>query len=429
MKLFRKGRDLGSPNIGFTLPELLVALVIGSLVVVVAASAMVNDLRVNSKSEITQRKRDEWKRAMSFIESEIAMGERIITDSSSIYVPQSCGFDDNDQVRLAIDIRRELPLIIYAVRNLSSNQKDWNPDALLKRCGPAIATVVPRSTIGLIDYTRGQPVSSVLLDGLKSSDTTSTCDGFCVSRTGSKSASFILRLRGLAGTNYQAGSATFSRVNSMEPYPVEMSACDRSCRGNLCNQNTSSTYILTGSSSSTNLTVNTGLDDTETSIMVCGLGYASSLVGSSTSRSNIIDPGQTSSLAANVSVPSTASNRNYLFGTLQNDTLRGANGDDTLVGRSGGDQLIGGGGNNIYRPWGNNSSTYGDTTVTGGSGMDTVFLGNMKEAFTIPSTCFSQTTCTLTIATPSRPASNPVKLTITNVDRLVFKNTRLDLIN
>ena len=112
---------------GFTLVELMVAAALGAGLSLVAGTAMVSHLKSNSRAESLQRLREDWNRATSFIESEIAMSSRIFTNGNQISLPNDpnqCDLKSNEVV-MALDLARDLPLVIYGIQEVSTDQTDW----------------------------------------------------------------------------------------------------------------------------------------------------------------------------------------------------------------------------------------------------------------------------------------------------------------
>ena len=69
-----------SLNAGFTLVELMAAAFIGLLTATTAGQIMVSHLETSERIEAFQRQREDWTRAASFIEAEVALSESIVTD-------------------------------------------------------------------------------------------------------------------------------------------------------------------------------------------------------------------------------------------------------------------------------------------------------------------------------------------------------------
>ena len=177
---------------GFSIPELVIAAALGLALIIIAADAMVSHLKSSAEAESLQRQRDDWSRATSFMESEIAMSERVFTDPTKISIPSNCNLDPSE-VRLALDLKRNLAPIIYGVKTTSSlaasELNGWVGDRVLVRCGPDILITDNDGE----DYAKGAAVSTVLIDGL---DANAPGQGFYVQpSTSAKAASFTLAIR------------------------------------------------------------------------------------------------------------------------------------------------------------------------------------------------------------------------------------------
>ena len=67
---------------GFTLTELLIAASLGVGVAILAGDAMLSHLRSGERLEALERQRSEWSRTSNFIEAEVALSERIVSDEA-----------------------------------------------------------------------------------------------------------------------------------------------------------------------------------------------------------------------------------------------------------------------------------------------------------------------------------------------------------
>ena len=79
-----------SLNAGFTLVELMAAAFIGLLTATTAGQIMVSHLETSERIEAFQRQREDWTRASSFIEAEVALSESIVTDPTKINLAPNC---------------------------------------------------------------------------------------------------------------------------------------------------------------------------------------------------------------------------------------------------------------------------------------------------------------------------------------------------
>ena len=105
---------------GFTLTELIIAAALGTGLAIVVSQLMVSHLQSNARSESLQRQREDWKRATRFIESEIAMSGRIFTAGEAVSIPTGCDLQTSE-IKLALDLPRDLPLVLYGIRSLNSS--------------------------------------------------------------------------------------------------------------------------------------------------------------------------------------------------------------------------------------------------------------------------------------------------------------------
>ena len=429
---------------GFTLTELILAAALGTGLALVVGQLMVSHLQSNARSESLQRQRDDWKRATRFIESEIAMSGRIFNAGEAVSIPAGCDLQTNE-IKLALDLPRELPLVLYGVRKLNSStsgvdrsqwigegQNDQN-FGLLIRCGPNLK--LTKTGDNDYDNSVGQ---AVLLDGI---DTSAPGGGLNVKVHDSKSVSFSLALKGLANSRFsetpiyfglRLGSGSYSRINPIASFPEESSICQRLCgidpdTGKRGCQDVGSYYVVPVSESTFTVPYE-GLTEND-NITVCNLIPSTNITGGD--RSDVIDglmPSPTSTPGVTIDG---GDGRNVLFGTSGPDTITAGSGDDVIVGRAGSDTLDGGNGNNSYSPWPSlNDPAIGSlevlqtTTITGGTGLDIVYLRGSKNEFSSISSCSTTSECTIT------PSDTSLKLALVlkpGIDVLVFKDARIDL--
>ena len=71
-------------NSGFTLIELLIGTVVGTILLFVAGDFFLNVFYSGQILEAAHRSRSDWNRTSHFIESEIALSERVITDPNNL---------------------------------------------------------------------------------------------------------------------------------------------------------------------------------------------------------------------------------------------------------------------------------------------------------------------------------------------------------
>ena len=380
---------------GFTITELVVAAAIGLLTASVAGQALVSHLESSERAEAMERQRNDWSRTTHFIESEIALSERLIRSIDNIILPSSCEISGSE-FRLAIDMRRDLPIVIYAVKESDSN---WLPENTLWRCGPGLRN--DGSYNNTNEFER-------LLDGLEG--TVEEGDGFIAitnTANSSKYTDFILSLKGHATVKYGQVTATRSRISPLYTRPTINSLCDASNMVKVKGTSGPDTNL-----SAENISVLRGED-----ILLCGYGGGDSITGSD--ANDIIESGDAGS-----STLTGAAGNDVLRGTNDDDTLIGGPGNDVLVGRDGNDKLVGdieaqdiGDDQNIYLP-GN-----GNDTIQGGQGLDIIFFSGDQDEYTIADTTDSPcNTESCTVET-----SEDETITIQDSEILIFNDARLDL--
>ena len=438
-------------NLGFSLPEVIIASGLAVGLALVTGRFLVTHLQSNAASESLTRQRDDWNTATRFIQSEIAMSSRIITDAASISIPSSCSLTSSE-FKLALDLPRNVPLVIYGVKKLSSStagidQSQWLGEGqndqnfgLLIRCGPNL--ILTKSGIEDYDNTSGS-VEFVLLDGI---DTGSPGEGFYVTtnastgQNNSKSVSYTLSLKGTSKTrfasnisyyNYSQGSGGFSRVNPIASFPDENSACQRLCgyddEGVLGCSDYGSYFVVPVTEENFTIPYQ-GITEND-NITACSLINNANITGGD--KSDVIDGMMPNSESYPGITIDGGEGRNIIFGTPGDDTLTAGSGDDVFVGRAGSDTIDGGDGNNSYSPWPSlsdptvsNLETTQTTTITGGNDLDVLYLRGKKSEFSGASSCTSSGGCTIT---PADPNIN-ISLTLNSgFDVIVFKDGRIDL--
>lgn len=368
---------------GFTLTELLVAAFIGMMTATVAGQSLVSHLQSSEKAEAMERQRNDWSRTTSFVEAEIALSERLINNSSNVLIPSGCSIAPSE-FRLAIDMRRDLPLVIYAVKASTS---DWLPNNTLWRCGP-----------GLNDdgsYNNSMEWNPIL-DGL---DGQSPDGGFTIQNlsTDGKYVSFTLTLKGHATVKYGNVSGARSRISPLYSRPSDGSLCDASNLVNVSGKAEEKDIMIVPIAQ-----IKSGED-----VLVCGNGGGDYITGSI--ANDIIEAGDNGSSSLNGEA-----GNDILRGTNDADILNGGDNNDVLVGRGGDDELNGGKDQNIYLPG------VGADTVNGGSGLDIVFLDGNRSNY--ETTGCSKTTCII------KQTDKPEK-TLNNVEIVIFNDARFDLPN
>lgn len=424
---------------GFTLPELMVAAALGVGLAIVAGEAMRAHLQSNAKAESIQRQREDWNRTTSFLESEIAMSGRILTNPAGVSIPPQCDLTPTE-LKLALDLSRDLPLVLYGVRSVenlpTAERAQWLGEGLnnqnygvLIRCGPKLNITADGSD----DYDSSSAAQqAILLDGV---DTSAPGGGLYVKVHDAKSASFTLSVKSLSTSRfsntprsiqYRLGSGTYSRINPVAGFPEEASTCTRICsidaQGNRQCKDIGGYYIISLTDSQPKpFAVPYQAITLSDNITVCSLRNGDTITGSE--ANDVIDalpqPQQ-----ANQSYPGVVINggsgRNVLLGTPGPDAITGGSNDDTLIGRGGTDNLIGGAGNNSFLPWPDltTATSLSNAAISGGSGLDVVYLRGNKDQFS------STTGCTRTSCNVSAKGGT---LSMNGVDVIIFKDGRVDL--
>ena len=259
-----KEKDQKSCVGGFTLIEVLVATVLAGIVLTSTSGVNLSFLRTNASLEATQRKRQDWAKTAHFIESEVALSERIITDPVLVSSNSCNKTIKASDFRFAIDFGPTLPLAIY---HIEENLKgvDLNGDLSLRRCGPS------DDKFGKYEQGIGTPVEDQLVvDGMTTScqiDPKSILP--TIAEGYSKSLTFELCLRGMSRANYSQILYTSSRVNPVDSFPRV---------GSLCTYETIEGFRRDrdGTSSAETIGATVGAD----SSLICGNGGGDTITGS-----------------------------------------------------------------------------------------------------------------------------------------------------
>ena len=69
---------------GFTLIELLIGTVLGAILIFITGDLLLSTVYSGRNLESSHRTRNDWNRTSHFIESEIALSERVITDPNNL---------------------------------------------------------------------------------------------------------------------------------------------------------------------------------------------------------------------------------------------------------------------------------------------------------------------------------------------------------
>ena len=373
---------------GFTLPELLVAAAISLLTATVAGDLLVSHIRSSERAEAMERQRSDWSRTTSFIEAEVALSERVIAVASNIAIPAACGFNDS-QFRLGLDLRRDLPPVIYAIQPSTTG---WLPQNTLWRCGPGL------NNDGSYNNTL---TLAPILDGL---DGSADGAGFtATASTDAKQATFTLGLKGHAKVTYTQQDSAHTRISPLYSRPNENSLCDAA---NLVR--------LEGrADTADNLVMSIAQVQVGEDVLICGRGFGTTAINAegdsitgSDGANDILEAGD----YGRATLEGKGGN-DVLRGTLEADILNGGSGDDVLIGRAGNDTLNGGNEQNSYLPGS------GNDTVNGGPNLDITFFSGNRSSYTL-NNC-SKTSCSVT-----GPDGTD---TLNNVEILIFLDARVDL--
>ena len=423
-----------TPADGFTLTELLVAASIGVLLSLVAGEALVSHLQSNARLESLERLRNDWNRASHFIESEVALSERVLTSSGSVNLDQCSPEITADEFRFALEIRRDLPPVIYFVRNNESNSSSiWNGTESLYRCGPKLredgkyctasdANLAIQSTEDNIQPCKRKdsnlpssypPISlAMLADGMepKSASDPDGC-GFKTNNQSitSKSLQATFCITGVGEQQFKADLNTYSRISPIFSYPNATSLCSDQ------NLTIEGFYKLSGGDSdANNLSVPQGEVPEDQDVLICGYGGGDTIEGST--GNDVLEAGDLTGSSHPSATLSGLAGNDRLVGGKGNDSLNGNGGDDVLIGQDGNDTLNGGAGENRYLPG------LGNDTVEGGPDLDVVFLDDVRNNFTGLSAC-TRSNCSLSYT----KAGTDYTLTTTNAEVLIFRDGRYDL--
>lgn len=383
---------------GFTLVELLVASLAAGFVTVAASSAVTYHMRASASMEAVERTKQDWGRVSHFIEAEVALSERVITNSSNINLNQCNQTIQSGEFLFALEIRRDLPAALYYIANNQAGSDQWSGTRSLFRCGPGIDEL-GEYTDAITGSNQVVNDAQRLIDGM-----TSECDLTVINPPASgigKSLQYQLCLQGLSKRVFQQTISTYSRVSPIYSYPPITTLCsddDLRLEG-FAKVDGGTTAAETLNTSGTAIP-----DDQE--VLICGNGGGDTITGSITN--DVLEAGE---IGPGALITGRDGN-DRLRGSPGNDTLKGEGGDDVLLGGNGNDQLEGGSGENRYLPG------EGNNTITGGDGLDVVFFDGDKADYSGLDAC-TRATCSVTI--------NNQTTTITNGEVLVFRDGRFDL--
>ena len=390
---------------GFTLVELLVAATVGTLVAATAGDLLLSNTRTGAALEATQRLRTDWSRVSHFIESEVALSERVITNASLLNLAQCNPTITATEFAFGLEVRRDLPPAIYFVRDNATNSLEWNGDSSLWRCGPSI-DVNGEYTDVISGNSASQLTAQRLVDGM-----TSSCMLSATAATSgvSKSLRYQLCIRGLTNYSYTQSVNTYSRISPVFSYPNSNSLCSDQFL------TIEGFYKLEGGTTGADVLElpSTGLSEYD-DILICGYGGGDIIKGST--ANDVLEAGSSGmspEAGANI-IAYSGSDR--LVGGPGNDTLNGGGGDDVLIDGDGNDSLNGGSGDNQYLVGA------GINTITGGSGLDVVFLDQNKADVSGLANC-KRNSCNLTYSVNGVSAS----VSSTGVEVIIFRDGRYDI--
>jgi len=444
---------------GFTLLELLIAASIGTFISILTGSIIIDNIKSTAKGEALQRLKQDWNRATTLIESEIAISQSLQAQGLNLSDKEERNCDElkeDSQLKLRINLPGNLPDILYGTKKIDklSDQTQWiggENAGLLIRCGPKLRI----TATGQDDYEEDQsPEESIILDDLDFE----TEGGFKVDQPSgdSKLVRFELVMRGNnamfdAGKSksFQIGSGAFSRINRVPLSPNSQSICKKICEqaGGECSskandkvitlldenelyvvkhqENKSQTVIIcTNRPVIKNYAIDANPSDPEVKYASNGCrkdNYDDNSAKISGDYSNyVIDASPTpnsQSVNSGVTISGGIFGRNILLGTSFGDTICGGRFGDNIIGRNGNDTLNGAGGDDNFLPWNNASAT--SSTINGGLGMDSVYIEDNYVNYIISSSCNTER-CEL-----SGPDGG--RLTMSDVEILVFDDKSIRL--
>ena len=402
-KLLNKAPTLGG---GFTLVELLVAMAVGSLVALAASEVMLGNLRSSASLEATQRLRDDWNRTSHFIESEVALSERVITNSTGLNLTQCSPSISNTEFVFGLEIRRDLPPAIYFIRNNEVNSLEWNGDKSLWRCGPSIDINGEYTNI-ISGTTSSQLSAERLVDGM-----TDNCKLSQENQTTTaKSLRYELCLRGMTNYRYVQRVNTYSRVSPVFSYPNTSTLCSDDYL------TIEGFYKLEGGTAGQDTLAlpSTGLSNYD-DILICGYGGGDTITGSM--ANDVLEAGDSGATDEPGAFMIGDDGSDRLLGGPGNDTLNGGAGDDVLIGGAGNDDLDGGESENQFRPG------TGNNTITGGTGLDVLFLNANKSSTEGLGNC-SRDESNLTYTENENESS----ANTSGIEVIIFRDGRYDITN
>lgn len=436
-------RFIFTTNPGFTLVELMAAVVVAGLISVLTATVLIQNAESNAKAESRRRLLEDWNRAKTLLQDEIAMSQSVLSEDDVEPIrlsTEGCTWLDNDEatLKLQMHLPGTLPDVIYGIRSISSleaedpsqrNQWIGGPNAgVLIRCGPELLI----NSDGSTSYNQGGPYQqSVMVDDLDMAAN----NGLTISKSDSndKLINFELALKGsLQRINSEAsniirmGSSGLSRINDVPPIPGEQSVCEKVC---LQTDEPCSGFVNTISNSdSRDFIVNEILFGTATYCTNREIEDLDKIRGVKLVEGkyvyiegNFVLDGNPSPNRKNDSYGIKifgGEGRNVLLGTSLNDTIEGGPHHDALIGRGGSDSLSGFEGDDNIIPFSENSAESDEIEVDGGQGFDRVYMQKNKSDYII-SNC-NNGSCDIKLILSEKEAT----ATLSNVEQLVFKDQK-----
>ena len=454
---------------GFTLVELLVASLVAALLSTVTFNILIDNSKSNARTEFRRRLHEDWNRATTLIQSEIAMSDLIETEGLSPSEVPGSGCDllqdiDDARLKLRMHLVGTLPEIIYGVRRIGSlnqteegkikHQNQWRggPEAgVLIRCGPRMSI----GENGSIEYTQGGDYQqTILLDNIDLSQN----DGLNITTQGEsqKLVEFSLSMNENPSETNSARirtktltSAGMSRINEVPPIPSDVSVCesicqveDQDCDGDdKTLRSGDPRYYPAPASYFGTYTICTNRPYSESD------GMEGTVPGNYVMDGN---PTPDRSGPEGINLTGGSEGRNILLGTPSDDVLKGGSNHDALIGRGGNDELRGNNGNDSILPWSSTTQEMGSlVVVSGGDGFDRVYLTGEQSTYLLSGSC-NRGECYLVSASNLNSADNSMptcaaiseftflakrlnsnqnqfKLCLYSVEQLVFKDSSISI--
>lgn len=417
----------------------MAAAFIGLLTATTAGQIMVSHLETSERIEAFQQQRENWTRAASFIEAEVALSESIVTDTNKINLAPNCKAlftDPSTQLRFALNIRQDLYQSVYGVVATEANSGWLKPNSLW-RCGPSFD--VRGDYLSIQAEIDGGPTPQRLLDGLD--DQIDTDDGFKIisSTSPGKLLHFQLSVIRFAKDeitrrfSFSNMGKTRTRISPLYSRPTTGSLCTAS---NMVKFTPNTDEVSTGI-----FKVNISEKDLKAGqdVLICGKGLVSEIQGSS--YDDIMESG--------------GNTGSTIYGCNGSDVIEGTTGIDNLFGdegysehcpsndvkKDGDDILIGNGNSSTSSPvrekldGGNGFNRFvpgrGNVSITGGDNLDIVFFDapldvDSQKNYTFSPLC-NRENCTVTDQTTGTEESEERTMVLKGIEILIFPDQRIDL--